>query len=340
MVNTFIWADLSTFNIKTAKTFYKKAFNWRYREIDEGYFFCETNGNPSAGLYTMPEKFQKINMPSFWMSYLQVDNIEQTVLEAEKHGAKIEIKPQSGLGGGKVALIRDPAGAGFTCYEGDSKGLSNSNKGLGHAVWNELHVSDLSLVKSFYENVFGWIINEAKSPDRYEIFTSEGTSKPIAGIKVTSNELKGDKEYWGVYFSVDNVAKASESLEREGGQIIVEQVLGKRPAFLVYDSQGAAFYIVENNCRSKNKEKPTAISKTRWRAILGLVLLATAILFDANWIWGLLFLFWLIPDIKNGSTHFIELVERRSNPFVYWLIISTWSFLSIYLLLSPLIDKS
>lgn len=47
---------------------------------------------------------------------------------------------------------------------------------------------------------------------------------------------------------------------------------------------------------------------------------------------GLLFLFWVVPDLRSGRTHFLELVERRSNPAVYWLIIGTWIVLSLYLL--------
>jgi len=59
---------------------------------------------------------------------------------------------------------------------------------------------------------------------------------------------------------------------------------------------------------------------------------ALAVLTETNWIWGLLFLIWVVPDIQRGSTHFLEHVERRSNPVVYWLIITTWLILSVYLL--------
>ena len=65
----------------------------------------------------MPEKFQSIRMPSFWMSYIHVQNIEETVRVAKANGAIIEVSPEAAPGGGLVALIRDPAGAGFTCYE-------------------------------------------------------------------------------------------------------------------------------------------------------------------------------------------------------------------------------
>jgi len=245
MTNTFIWTDLSTFDIKAARSFYSQCFGWKYQDMDDDYLSCEADNHSVAGLYTMPEMFQNIGMPSFWMSYIRVQNIHQTVQAAEKHCAKIEIKPQAAPGGGVIALIRDPAGAGFTCYEGDGLGGREDTGKPGRMVWNELHISDLKAVETFYTSVFGWHIKAAHHTDRYEIFDSGNTADPIAGIQVTSNELKGDKEYWGVYFSVGDLSTASKCIEENGGEIVAEQPLGDRPALLAYDSQGAAFYIVE-----------------------------------------------------------------------------------------------
>lgn len=97
-------------------------------------------------------------MPPFWMSYIQVSDLEQTVGLAEQHGAKVEVRPTSASGGGQVALIRDPSGAGFTCYQGDAFSPKNASLIHGTQVWNELHVSDLTLIKDFYEKVFDWRI--------------------------------------------------------------------------------------------------------------------------------------------------------------------------------------
>jgi len=103
MTSKFIWADLSTFDIQSAKRFYNQCFGWEYQALDDGYLSCLVQDSPTAGLYTMPEKFQGMGMPSFWMSYVHVDDLEKIVRLAD-------------------ALIRDPAGAGFTCYEGEDPG--------------------------------------------------------------------------------------------------------------------------------------------------------------------------------------------------------------------------
>lgn len=337
MNNHFIWADLSTFDISAAKEFYRQCFSWKYQEMEGGYELCLTNQS-AAGLYTMPQEFQNMKMPSFWMSYIHVQNIKQTVREAENQGAKIEIRPQPGPDGGTIALIRDPSGAGFTCYEGEP--IISEKAGLGNMVWNELHVSAIDKVKPFYEKVFGWSIKATSVVDRYEIFALPESGKPIAGIQVASNEIKGDKEYWGVYFLVNSLEQTAKSIKRAGGKVVTKQPLGERLSVLAFDSQGAAFYIIEEPNGSKQtigNSNSAEKEKIKWRALGGLALVSVAILLEANWVWGLFFLLWVIPDLKYGVTHFMERVERCKNPIVYWLIMSTWIALSIYLLLG-LID--
>lgn len=244
MNNTFSWADLSTFDIHAAKSFYKQCLGWRYENLYDGYLSCSASGHPTAGLFTMPEFFQSINMPSFWMSYVQVSDLTHIVATAESLGAKVEIKSQAAPGGGNIALIRDPAGAGFTCYEGEALQGRDASASSGRLIWNELHVSNIESVEKFYTELFEWNIESTNIKDRYQIFSSSG-SKPIAGIQVTSNELKGDKEYWGVYFAVDDLTNACKKIEENSGQLAAEQPLGTCPAVLAYDSQGAAFYIVD-----------------------------------------------------------------------------------------------
>ena len=247
MNNRFTWTDLSTFNMRHAKRFYSKCFGWEYYKLADGYISCQVQEQPAAGLFTLPDKFQSIGMPSFWMSYIQVDSVEETVRIAEQYDAKVEIKPQPAPGGGVFALIRDPAGAGFTCFEGEDPGGKNHSGNPGHMVWNELHVSDPAKVESFYTNVFGWRIESTDTRDRYHLFASSPGADPVAGIRVTANDIKGDKEYWGVYFSVSSLAIAAENIEQGGGHVAVEQPLGSCLAILAYDPQGAAFYIVEGS---------------------------------------------------------------------------------------------
>ncbi len=81
------------------------------------------------------------------------------------------------------------------------------------------------------------------------------------------------------------------------------------------------------------------MKNTKFRTIIGLALLYTAVLFNIEWIWAILFLFWVIPDLFSGTTYFIEPVEKKSHPFLYWIIISSWIWMSIYMLASPFLPQ-
>ena len=246
MNNTFIWNDLSTFDLHLAKHFYKQCFGWEYQAVETDYISGLAQGRPSAGLYTMPQIFQNIGLPSFWMPYVRVESIDETINKVERYSARVEIKPQPAPNGGLIALIRDPSGAGFTCFEGDNSEVLNQSDQHGCVVWNELHVSNLDKVASFYTAVFGWHIEATEVKDCYDIFTSQDRSTPIAGIQVISNDVKGDNEYWSAYFLVDNLTSAAKTIEQNGGKIAAEQSLGSRSALLAYDSQDAAFWICDS----------------------------------------------------------------------------------------------
>ncbi|MEM6377121.1 MAG: hypothetical protein AAF705_02840, partial [Bacteroidota bacterium] len=74
----------------------------------------------------------------------------------------------------------------------------------------------------------------------------------------------------------------------------------------------------------------TTARTTKWRTIIGLILLFIAIWFDWEWAWGILFFLWVIPDLISGTTYFMEPISRANHPILYWIIVISWIFLSIY----------
>ena len=108
----FAWTDLSTFDTGAARAFYAALFGWRFDEQD-GYHYAQVGSRKSAGVFAMPRKFQEMGLPSFWMSYISVTDIDQVVERAKEQGAIVEVQPTTFMDQGRIALIRDPAGAGL-----------------------------------------------------------------------------------------------------------------------------------------------------------------------------------------------------------------------------------
>lgn len=79
------------------------------------------------------------------------------------------------------------------------------------------------------------------------------------------------------------------------------------------------------------------IAHWKWRTLLGLFMVFIAVVFQLNWVWGLLFLYWILPSIRLGVTHFLEPLDKRENPILFWVVIATWVTVSILLIAEPLV---
>ena len=173
----FAWIDLSTFDVKKASAFYREVFHWKSPETIADYNQYTLDRVPCAGIYSMPPFFRSIQMPSFWMTYISVADVTSVATKALELGGKVELEEESPLG--NIALIRDPAGAGFTCYQGGARSVERSFAKAGKWCWTELMVSDISLVKDFYTALFGWRI-QREVEDRFGIrFVDRECERPV-----------------------------------------------------------------------------------------------------------------------------------------------------------------
>ena len=64
------------------------------------------------------------------------------------------------------------------------------------------------------------------------------------------------------------------------------------------------------------------------RAICALAVLLAAVVFNLQWIWGILFLFWSAQSLVAGVTFLVEPVYRDENPRLFWAIAMLWFGLS------------
>ncbi len=75
----------------------------------------------------------------------------------------------------------------------------------------------------------------------------------------------------------------------------------------------------------RNNYKPI-----KWRTIVGLILVYLAVWFNWYWVWGILFLLWVVPDILSGVTYFMEPIEKKEHPVLFWIIVITWLLMSFF----------
>lgn len=84
------------------------------------------------------------------------------------------------------------------------------------------------------------------------------------------------------------------------------------------------------NLQKRNQTSNTNKPKNyQWRVWAGLFAVIFVSVMNWQWVWGILFLFWVVPDIQNKVTYFVEPVYRNENALLYWVIITTWVALSL-----------
>lgn len=110
---TFTWTQLCTHHTDDAKKFYGSIFGWEF--IDTQW---EANGRPVADLVEMDDKWPE-TMPSHWMIYFAVDDVEVTSTKAISLGAEV-MPPADGTEPGTSAIVIDPQGALFAITKTNS----------------------------------------------------------------------------------------------------------------------------------------------------------------------------------------------------------------------------
>jgi predicted enzyme related to lactoylglutathione lyase len=114
--NSFGWAELSARGVDKAKSFYTKVFGWTEKttEMGEGnppYTEFKHDGQSILGAWEMSPTMPK-EVPSNWLIYFGVEDVEKAHKKAVDLGAKQLMEPQE-FPGGRFSVLSDPQGASF-----------------------------------------------------------------------------------------------------------------------------------------------------------------------------------------------------------------------------------
>ena len=107
------WTELGTKDVAAAKKFYTEIFGWKVSESkgagEMDYSEIEIGGRQVGGMYQLTE--QMGNIPSHWISYISVDDVDKTVEQVTAHGGKIMMPVKEIPHVGRFCVITDPTGA-------------------------------------------------------------------------------------------------------------------------------------------------------------------------------------------------------------------------------------
>ncbi|MDQ3937929.1 MAG: VOC family protein [Chloroflexota bacterium] len=114
--NGFGWAELNARGVENAIPFYERVFGWTRKTNPGGdgapaYTEFQLDGQSILGAWEMNPSVPA-EVPSYWLVYFNVDDVDAAFQKALDAGAQEVMGPQE-YPGGRFAILTDPHGATF-----------------------------------------------------------------------------------------------------------------------------------------------------------------------------------------------------------------------------------
>lgn len=120
LIGTIGWIDLSVPAAGPLRDFYSAVTGWKTSEVDMGGYsdYCmNTPAEGSAVAGICHARGPNEGLPSQWLIYITVADVEASAAEAQKRGGKL-LRPVKDMGShGRFCVIQDPAGAVAGLYQ-------------------------------------------------------------------------------------------------------------------------------------------------------------------------------------------------------------------------------
>ncbi len=114
------WIDLTAANAEELKNFYSEVAGWKYENVPMGDYndfnmLSPSTGIPVAGICN--KRGGNSEIPSQWMIYILVDEIEEKIKRCIELGGKVLLNIKDMGSYGKYCIIQDPANAVCALFE-------------------------------------------------------------------------------------------------------------------------------------------------------------------------------------------------------------------------------
>lgn len=244
-VGRVVWHDLMTNDVPKAMHFYAELFGWTYQiehssdfvwKSGEGdYPLIFANGEAHGGLVEI-----KKDLPSHWVAYVEVENVDAVTANAKTIGATISRNPFDVPGVGRSAVIRDPQGA-IICPFMPTHNLPPPS---GTFLWNELITDDVAASVIFYTKLFGWKAKDGNVEQMkgYTVFKSADEVDSITGA-MHHSFAKGRSAAWVPYLSTKLIDETFAKAIALGAKVQIEvtDVPNEGRFAILKDPTGAEF---------------------------------------------------------------------------------------------------
>ncbi len=112
------WADLTIDNANEIREFYEKVVGWTSSPVPMGQYedHCMIAGDGATVAGICHARGENVGLPPQWLLYINVEDLDACIARCNESGGKLLHGPRS-AGGGRCAVIEDPAGACVALYQ-------------------------------------------------------------------------------------------------------------------------------------------------------------------------------------------------------------------------------
>jgi predicted enzyme related to lactoylglutathione lyase len=247
---TFCWTELHSNDQAASRAFYTSLFGWSTTDTVNPhggtYSAAEIQGQRVAGIQDLDPQSKANGVPSHWLCYMAVDDVDDATAKAEGLGAKALFGPFDVLDLGRAVVLQDPAGAHLAFWQaGKHPGAGLKDSEAGSFCWFDNYTTDLAKSKAFYTGMFPYqTVSHDIHGMELVIFTPDvpGGDSEFAMM----NTMEDRPSAWQPFFSVvDADATLARAVEL-GAEVfcpVMDAGAGRFAHFK--DPQGATFGIFE-----------------------------------------------------------------------------------------------
>jgi len=220
---TFCWNELATADADAATSFYKALFGWKTEDapmpgdMPGRYVLFKLGDTDIGGGYAMVgEMFEGV--PSHWLSYVAVDDVDAALAKAEQLGAHVVWPAMDVPDIGRMACFEDPTGARLAVFKSAGKSdRPDLGRRLNAFCWYELNTNDLAKASAFYTELLGWKADRKPGPTPYTEWMLDGC---VVGGALQMDPAWGEiPPHWQVYVSVADCDATAAKAQELGGRV-------------------------------------------------------------------------------------------------------------------------
>jgi hypothetical protein len=251
------WVSAVEPDAEAAAGFYAQLFGWETENLmpeehPGDYVVCRLNGREAAALVSehgAPPPPQPV-----WTTHVSVESADAAAERAVELGGTLIGQPFDSSGGGRQAIVADPAGAVFCVWEPHTRhGAQVVNEPSAWAM-SLLATPDPEAATHFYGELFGW---ETESFDaggatvtlwRLPGYVGGEPQQPVPRdvVAAMAEPPAGAPPHWGVDFWIADAEEAARRTAELGGTVLAAPY--EAPPFrqaALADPHGAAFTVSE-----------------------------------------------------------------------------------------------